>query len=127
MNDADSKIAFTSGNPTVEVTQGILHLYRSGPPHSSAARDLPDERSVLVCILGVPNTMEVPDLLRYLAPVQDGLQHVRIISATAPNAYMVLLRFADQAHADEFYLGYYGKPFSALEVCAGCTSPPPKL
>lgn len=48
------------------------------PPYDSGLQ-LPDERSTTICILGVPNAMEVPDLLSYLAPVQEGLLQVRII------------------------------------------------
>lgn len=77
--DGSRTVQYFSGNPTIESTKGVLHLYLDGTYTEHDTKALPALRSRTICILGVPNAIEVPDLLSFLAPVQAGLLHVRII------------------------------------------------
>eukprot|EP01134_Creolimax_fragrantissima_P003735 CFRG3735T1 len=118
-------IPFFSGNPIVETTSGILHLYKYANNKENTEQvtlgKLPDQRSLTVCIIAVPNAFGVTDLLSFLAPVESGLVHVRLISDSAKCElnYMVLLQFKEQSLADEFYIVYNNSRFTFLEdaVC----------
>ena len=43
------------------------------------------------------------------------LEMMRVIQDSSPNQYMVLLRFRDQASADEFYQAFNGLQYNSLE------------
>lgn len=107
-----NQIQFYSGNHFVEVTKGILHLYKENKltPLGEEA-----ERSELVCILSVPASMTIHDLLQFTAPVNQDIQHIRIIRDNKPNQYMVLIKFCNQRSADEFYSTYNGIRFNSIE------------
>ncbi|XP_014662426.1 PREDICTED: BRCA1-associated protein-like [Priapulus caudatus] len=107
-----AKIPFYSGNPAVEVTKGILHLFKENQLIS-----LKDEvaRSEMVCMLAVPAFLSAHDILQFTAPVRPNIQYIRIIRNQTPNEYMVLVKFHHQSHADEFYKTFSGIPFNSLE------------
>jgi len=102
-----SLIHYYCGNPMVEVTQGILHLYKTKLPS--------DERSEMVCMLSVPAMLTIHDLLSFMSHVTDGLEHIKIIRDSTPNQYMTLLKFKNQTLADEFYSTYNSVPFNSIE------------
>jgi len=102
-----SLIHYYCGNPMVEVTQGILHLYKTKLPS--------EERSEMVCMLSVPAMLTIHDLLSFMSHVTDGLEHIKIIRDSTPNQYMTLLKFKNQALADEFYSNYNSVPFNSIE------------
>uniref|UniRef100_A0A915KYW4 Uncharacterized protein n=1 Tax=Romanomermis culicivorax TaxID=13658 RepID=A0A915KYW4_ROMCU len=56
-------IPFFSGNPFVEKTQGLLHIYKLNP--SEMIRSI---NSKTLCILSVPAVLSSHDLLQFLAP-----------------------------------------------------------
>nr|XP_022905932.1 BRCA1-associated protein-like [Onthophagus taurus] len=103
-----SEIGFFSGNPFVELTKGILHLYKEDALSSSA-------EALTLCILGVPNSMTCHDLLNYTAPCHAEIAHIRVLRDTTPNQYMALLTFRNHPAAREFYITYNGAPFNTLE------------
>jgi BRCA1-associated protein len=111
-----NQIQFYSGNHFVEVTKGILHLYKENKltPLGEEA-----ERSEMVCILSVPAAMTIHDVLQFTAPVNQDIKHIRIIRDNKPNQYMVLIKFCNQRSADEFYNTYNGIRFNSIEpeVC----------
>lgn len=111
-----NQIQFYSGNHFVEVTKGILHLYKENKltPLGEEA-----ERSEMVCILSVPAAMTIHDVLQFTAPVNQDIKHIRIIRDNKPNQYMVLIKFCNQRSADEFYVTYNGIRFNSIEpeVC----------
>lgn len=111
-NGSPKTINYFSGNPSVEVTRGIMHLYKD---KFTAPLDSNIPRSSMLCILGVPAKCTCQDLQRYIAPARDTILHIKIIRDSVPNQYMVLLRFQDQVSADIFYQEYDGKPFNLLE------------
>lgn len=111
-------INFVSGNPFVEVTKGILHLYKENSTTSLEDGVL---RSHMICMLGVPAKHKTPELLQFTAPCHSELEMMRVIQyKDVPNQYMVLLRFRCQAAADEFYQAFNGLPYNSFEseVCS---------
>lgn len=110
-------LKFVSGNPFVEVTKGVIHLYKE-----NQATSLEDGviRSPMLCILGVPSKIKTLDLLQFTAPSRDDLEMMRIIQDGSPNQYMVLLRFKCQEAADEFFQVFNGARFNSIEedVCS---------
>ncbi|TRY74564.1 hypothetical protein TCAL_09740, partial [Tigriopus californicus] len=110
-------LKFVSGNPFVEVTKGVIHLYKE-----NQATSLEDGviRSPMLCILGVPSKIKTLDLLQFTAPSREDLEMMRIIQDGSPNQYMVLLRFKCQEPADEFFQAFNGARFNSIEedVCS---------
>lgn len=115
-NCNSSNIHFFSGNPMVEVTKGILHVYKDNQM-VSLKEELP--RSELICMLGVSAAYTIHDLLRFTAPVGAGVESMRIIRDSTPNQYMVLIKFKTQEMADEFYSAFNNTHFNSIEsdVC----------
>ncbi|XP_034080058.1 BRCA1-associated protein [Gymnodraco acuticeps] len=110
------QISFFSGNPSVEIVHGIMHLYKTNKM-TSLREDV--RRSAMVCILTVPATMTSHDLMKLLAPYNDVMEHMKIIRDSTPNQYMVLIKFCTQADADSFYTACNGRQFNSIEdaVC----------
>lgn len=110
------QISFFSGNPSVEIVHGIMHLYKTNKM-TSLREDV--RRSAMVCILTVPATMTSHDLMKLLAPYNDVMEHMKIIRDSTPNQYMVLIKFCSQADADSFYTACNGQQFNSIEdaVC----------
>ncbi|CAG0914896.1 unnamed protein product [Notodromas monacha] len=108
------KRSFISGNPEVEVTEGILHLYKENVL-TPAPSDGDEGRSMMICMLAVPAVLTSRDLMNFLAPCSPEIQLVRIVRDRTPNQYMVLLKFRSQQGADEFYKTFNGMPFNSLE------------
>ncbi|CAL1297168.1 unnamed protein product [Larinioides sclopetarius] len=109
-------INFSSGNHFVEVTKGLLHLYKENHRTTLAEEA---ERSEMLCILAVPAAMTSHDLLQFVAPVYDDIENMRIIKDNKPNQYMVLIKFRNQLGADIFYKNFNGTRFNSIEpeVC----------
>ncbi|GFU50074.1 BRCA1-associated protein [Nephila pilipes] len=105
-------INFASGNHFVEVTKGLLHLYKENHRTTLAEEA---ERSEMLCILAVPAAMTTHDLLQFVAPVYDDIENMRIIKDNKPNQYMVLLKFRNQLGADIFYKNFNGTRFNSIE------------
>ncbi|GFY33317.1 BRCA1-associated protein [Trichonephila clavipes] len=105
-------INFSSGNHFVEVTKGLLHLYKENHRTTLAEEA---ERSEMLCILAVPAAMTTHDLLQFVAPVYDDIENMRIIKDNKPNQYMVLLKFRNQLGADIFYKNFNGTRFNSIE------------
>ncbi|XP_063989228.1 BRCA1-associated protein [Diachasmimorpha longicaudata] len=111
------QINFISGNPFVEVTKGILHLYKEEKlteKHSAA------DRSHTICILSVPATMTCHDLLTFTAACHQDIQHFRILRDNSPNQYMALITMRSSAAANEFYETFNGAPYNSLEPDVVC-------
>ncbi|KAG8268242.1 BRCA1-associated protein [Homalodisca vitripennis] len=105
-------VNFISGNPFVEITKGILHLYKE---NELTSVDTAARCTQTVCILAVPASMTCHDLLTFLAACQGDIKHIRIIRDGSPNQYMVLLTFRSQQSAVGFYMSFNGVPFTSLE------------
>ncbi|KAK6629916.1 hypothetical protein RUM43_003737 [Polyplax serrata] len=110
-------ISFVSGNPFVETTRGILHLYKE---NILSTLESGSERCNIICILAVPATMTCHDLLNFTAAYHDDIKHLRIIKDGTPNQYMALLTFRSQEMVCEFYTSFNGAPFNSLEPDCVC-------
>ncbi|XP_014229674.1 BRCA1-associated protein [Trichogramma pretiosum] len=116
-NVIDDQIKFVSGNPFVEVTKGILHLFKE-----NSLTDMHSEQnqSNTICILSVPCTMTCHDLVSFTAACHQNIQYFRIIRDGNPNNYMVLITFRTPSAACEFYETYNGSPYNSLEPETVC-------
>lgn len=111
-NKSALQVPYFSGNHFVEVTKGILHLYKE---NQRTSLDEEAERSEMLCILAVPGGMTTHDLLQFTAPVSYNIEQMRIIRNSKPNQYMVLIKFKNQKSADEFYENFNGMRFNSIE------------
>ncbi|XP_023372635.1 BRCA1-associated protein isoform X2 [Otolemur garnettii] len=87
------QISFFSGNPSVEIVHGIMHLYKTNKM-TSLKEDV--RRSAMLCILTVPATMTSHDLMKFVAPFNEVIEQMKIIRDSTPNQYMVLIKFSEQ-------------------------------
>ncbi|XP_026312343.1 BRCA1-associated protein [Piliocolobus tephrosceles] len=110
------QISFFSGNPSVEIVHGIMHLYKTNKM-TSLKEDV--RRSAMLCILTVPAAMTSHDLMKFVAPFNEVIEQMKIIRDSTPNQYMVLIKFSAQADADSFYMACNGRQFNSIEddVC----------
>ncbi|XP_017398129.1 BRCA1-associated protein isoform X5 [Cebus imitator] len=110
------QISFFSGNPSVEIVHGIMHLYKTNKM-TSLKEDV--RRSAMLCILTVPAAMTSHDLMKFVAPFNEVIEQMKIIRDSTPNQYMVLIKFSTQADADSFYMACNGRQFNSIEddVC----------
>ena len=108
-------ISFNSGNPCVEVTEGVVHLYRD----DSFSVSGPDRSSTMICFLGVPGRMTSHDIIQLLAPVHCWIETIQVVRDNSPNQYMLLVKFKTHQNAVDFYKNFHDKPFNSLEqeVC----------
>lgn len=107
------RVTFVSGNPMVDVTHGILHLYKE---NTKTSLDETESRSEMLCMLAVPTSMTIHDLLQFTAPCVSDILHMRIIRDATPNQYMVLIKFRTQGDADMFYNTFNGQRFNSIEL-----------
>ncbi|KAF5284146.1 hypothetical protein FQR65_LT00146 [Abscondita terminalis] len=111
--EVSGEIGFFSGNPFLEITKGILHLYKEDALSKR-------EEVLTLCLLGVPNSMTCHDLLAFTAPCHGEIAHIRVIRDSSPNQYMALLIFRSYMSAKEFYETFNGVPFNSLEPDTTC-------
>lgn len=105
---------FSSGNPRIEETRGVMHLFSYDAVPSS---DLPVGRKPLVCVLGVPNHMTYADFCQFCASFIQHILEMRIVrNDGVEDRYSVLIRFDSQDSTDKFYQHFSGRQFNSLEV-----------
>ncbi|WOK95068.1 BRCA1-associated protein isoform X1 [Canna indica] len=111
-------VPFSSGNPRIEETRGIMHLY---PEEVASSTTLPVGRKPLVCVIAVPNHMTYADFCRFCGAFIQRMLEMRIVRTDgADDQYCVIIRFDDQISADGFYQHFNGKRFSSLEGDTCC-------
>ncbi|XP_063628697.1 BRCA1-associated protein [Cydia splendana] len=109
----DDTISFFCGNPLVEVTKGVLHLYKE-----NELKEAPEAK--MLCLLSVPGSLGASDLLAFAAACQQDIAHVRVLRDGSPDHYMALLTFRSNEAAREFHSAFDGVPYSSLEPAAVC-------
>ncbi|KAH9715542.1 BRAP2 RING ZnF UBP domain-containing protein 2 [Citrus sinensis] len=117
-NAATQTFAFSSGNPRIEETRGVMHLFSSSSSDNS--NDGVVGRKPLVCVLGVPNHMTYADFCQFCASFIQHILEMRIVRTDGmDDQYSVLIRFDSQDSADKFYQHFNGRQFNSLEeeVC----------
>ncbi|XVF24714.1 hypothetical protein REPUB_Repub13aG0151100 [Reevesia pubescens] len=108
-------IHFSSGNPRIEETRGVMHLFSN-----DAVSTLPVERKPLVCVVGVPNHMTYADFCQFCASFIHHILEMRIVrNDEMEDRYCVLIRFDSQDSTDKFYRHFNNRQFNSLEeeVC----------
>ncbi|CAO2815180.1 unnamed protein product [Amaranthus hypochondriacus] len=109
-------LAFSSGNPRIEETRGVMHFFSNDVDSSSSVKKLPVGRKPLVCVLGVPNHMTYADFCRFSGSFIQHMLEMRIVrNDEMEDKYIVLIRFDNQDSTDEFFNHFNGKVFSSLE------------
>ncbi|KAK9102103.1 hypothetical protein Sjap_019357 [Stephania japonica] len=116
-------LPFSSGNPRIEETRGLMHLHPNPIPNhnnsdvSTFAPDLPVGRKPLVCVLGVPNHMTYADFCNFCGSFIQHIKEMRIVrNDGVEDRYSIIIRFDDQDLTDDFYNHFNGKSFSSLEA-----------
>lgn len=106
---------FSSGNPRIEQTRGVMHLFLDDAVSSSS--NLPVGRMPLICVLGVPNHMTYADFCQFCGSFIHHILEMRIVRNDGmENRYSILVRFDDQSSTDAFHKHFNGRRFSSLET-----------
>ncbi|KAG6507105.1 hypothetical protein ZIOFF_032446 [Zingiber officinale] len=115
-------VSFSSGNPRIEETRGIMHLY---PDEVASSDNLPVRiasfdgeigRKPLVCVIAVPNHMTYADFCRFCGAFIMHMAEMRIVRTDGvDDQYSVIIKFDNQISADGFYQHFNGRQFSSLE------------
>ncbi|CAG8731646.1 9489_t:CDS:2 [Dentiscutata erythropus] len=74
-----------------------------------------NNEETILAVLAVPSFMSASDFLAFVAPVQRFVSHFRFIRDSAPNKFMVLMKFRHARAAWDFYRQFNGRPFSSME------------
>lgn len=123
LSDMTQTVHFSSGNPRIGETRGVMHLFPDdavSPSSSSSSSNLPIGRNPLVCVLGVPNHMTYADFCQFCGSfIQHILEMRTVRNDGIENRYNILIRFDTQESTDTFYQHFRGKRFNSLEddVC----------
>ncbi|XLS45244.1 hypothetical protein HN51_002109, partial [Arachis hypogaea] len=106
---------FSSENPRIEETRGLMHLFPDQVPPST----LPFGRKPLVCVVSVPNHMTYADFCQFCGSFLHYILEMRIVRMDGTeDQYSVLIRFDNQGSTDSFFKHYNSRRFSSLvEVC----------
>ncbi|KAF8691299.1 hypothetical protein HU200_040425 [Digitaria exilis] len=113
-------VHFSSGNPRIEETRGVVLLHPGPPATAASSSHLPVGRKPRVCVLAVPNHMTYADFCRFCGAFVPHTLEMRIVRTDdAEDQYSVLINFDTQNSTDNFYKHFNGKQFSSLEgdVC----------
>ncbi|CAL1548415.1 unnamed protein product [Lymnaea stagnalis] len=111
-NKMPSTVSFYSGNPSVELTKGIMHIYKDS---QMTTLDKDVTRSEMLCMMGVPASYTIHDLIKFIAPMGDCVSYMQVLRDAFPNQYMLLIKFRDQTSADDFYSYFNNRRFNSIE------------
>ncbi|KAL0233135.1 hypothetical protein GEMRC1_011880 [Eukaryota sp. GEM-RC1] len=99
----------SSGNPKVLKSHGKISLLTertcSKPPASQ-----------LVCLLGLPYSFSVIDLLAFLQNALTDIKHIRVLTHDAQERYLALLRFSTCMAANEFVDVSHGSALPTISL-----------
>ncbi|EFH55175.1 hypothetical protein ARALYDRAFT_901299 [Arabidopsis lyrata subsp. lyrata] len=110
-------VHFSSGNPRIGETRGVMHLFSDDVvSSSSSSSNLPIGRNPLVCVLGVPNHMTYADFCQFCGSFIHHILEMRTVrNDDIENRYSILIRFDSQESTDTFFHHFRGKQFNSLE------------
>lgn len=109
-----TEIAYMFGNPHVDLVKGFIHIYKdcnlsifddkhaddapvkAGDDELGVKLATTENRSEMLCMIGVPNSVSCNELLDFVMPFNEHLQFMRICRDSYPNQYMVLFKFINQ-------------------------------
>ncbi|GAV70916.1 zf-UBP domain-containing protein/BRAP2 domain-containing protein/zf-RING_2 domain-containing protein [Cephalotus follicularis] len=108
---------FSSGNPRIEETRGVMHLFSNNNIDVVSSSNLPVGRKPLVCVLRVPNHMTYADFCQFCASFIQHISEMRIVRNDGmDDRYSILIRFDSQDSADKFYHHFNGRQYNSLEA-----------
>jgi BRCA1-associated protein len=109
------EVVFFSGNPEIDVSTGVLKLFKDNQMDRAKSGALPPKRSDLLCLLAVPAHYNSAEICRFLRAHIKNVTYMRILRDQNPDRLMLVMRMLDQQKADEFYLEYNGVRFNSVE------------
>eukprot|EP01091_Cochliopodium_minus_P018632 TRINITY_DN7612_c0_g1_i1.p1 TRINITY_DN7612_c0_g1~~TRINITY_DN7612_c0_g1_i1.p1 ORF type:complete len:563 (-),score=153.80 TRINITY_DN7612_c0_g1_i1:26-1714(-) len=111
-------ISFSSGNPTIEIINGILHLYKDKNSEITNY-SLPEKRSDIICCYAVPSKIGTDEFIKFIGAFTKIINVMRVVRDKSPKYYNIVFKFQNQEDSDEFYKEYNGKPYNSVEpeVC----------
>lgn len=103
-------ISFYSGNPTIQLTSGEIHLFQP----SSQITDL--KRSKILAVLGVPSYISISEFYMFAGAYRFSMKHIRVVRSTVQSIskYFLIIKFDEQKDADSFHEEYNQKRFSSM-------------
>ncbi|RYR77096.1 hypothetical protein Ahy_A01g001569 isoform C [Arachis hypogaea] len=110
-----SVFSFSSENPRIEETRGLMHLFPDQDPLST----LPFGRKPFVCVVGVPNYMTYATSTSSVVPSFTTSFRCALMGGTE-DQYSILICFNDQGSTDSLFKHYNGRRFSSMEVEVCC-------
>ncbi|GJP39568.1 hypothetical protein CLOM_g23924 [Closterium sp. NIES-68] len=115
--DNNECIPFSSGNPKVESTRGVIHLFRNTTESPGSLHNLPQARGMELCVLAVPTYMTGADFCQFTGALLGEIESMRIVrNDSLSERYMVLMRMKSREAADGFFRQFNNKPFSSMET-----------
>lgn len=115
-------ILFFAGNPEVDVSKGVLRLFRDNKCDSRRTPEgLPAKRSDLVCLLAMPAHYSAAEICRFLRAHVKQVRQMRVLRDQSPDRVALVMRMGSQEAADAFFLEYNGTQFNTIEpeCCKG--------
>ncbi|KAI5080588.1 hypothetical protein GOP47_0003771 [Adiantum capillus-veneris] len=119
-DELTTAVGFSSGNPRVETTRGIMHLFRNVSACPTSDVSLPPGRCEQLCILSIPNYMTGAEFCQFIGAFLQDVKEMRFVrNDGSSDRYSAFMKFVNQSSADDFSKHYNGKPFSSFEegVC----------
>lgn len=102
---------------------GVVRLYKDSEDHINLFKiDSPEMKKIpgddtTLAILAVPFYFSASDLLLGFFDEDDitHLSHIRLIKSSAPNRFMILLKFRSKDYVKPFLRKYQGRKFNSFE------------
>ncbi|VUZ48486.1 unnamed protein product [Hymenolepis diminuta] len=112
------RVAFIAGNPLNEQSEGIIHMFTK-PIKASNDKDVHFE---MLCMLGIPCSVTVKDLLNFVSPMSGGITELKVVKSNRIGHYMTLLKFKTPEETDQFYETFNGSKYNSFEsdTCQLC-------
>lgn len=108
-------VLWFSGNPEIEISKGVLKLFRDNKSEKPRPDGLPAKRSDLLAVLAVPAHYNSADICRFLRSHLKHVAQMRVLRDQSPDRLMLVVRFTSQELADAFYMEFNGARFNSVE------------
>lgn len=109
------EVVFFSGNPEIEVSKGVLRLFKDNKTEKGLENGLPRKRSDLVCLLAVPAHYSSAEICTFLRSYARFATYMRVLRDQSPDRVLLVLKMVSQEKADDFFLEFNGARFNSVE------------
>uniref|UniRef100_A0A8R1DIH3 BRCA1-associated protein n=1 Tax=Caenorhabditis japonica TaxID=281687 RepID=A0A8R1DIH3_CAEJA len=103
-------VAYYSGNPLTEKTEGIMHFYKYNDEKLTRAA-----QCRMLCMFAVPAQVEVREIISFMCISLPMIECVKVVRDASPNQYMLIIKFKEHSDAVTFYEEFNNCPFNDLE------------